>query len=42
MGRDRPMLLRVTHGFRRTDGAWWLTHRHADSPPAVQGPTDDE
>jgi ketosteroid isomerase-like protein len=41
-GPSRPMVLRVTHGFRRIDGAWWLTHRHADFPPAVQGPTDDE
>ncbi|GAA4873394.1 YybH family protein [Actinomycetospora straminea] len=31
-----PMVLRVTHGFRRIDGAWSLTHRHADFPPRDQ------
>src|SRR4051794_10708581 len=35
-GAPRPMTLRVTHGFRRLDGRWWLTHRHADYPPADQ------
>ncbi|MDD7942732.1 nuclear transport factor 2 family protein [Actinomycetospora lutea] len=33
-GEPAPMVLRVTHGFRRIDGDWWLTHRHADFPPA--------
>jgi len=33
-GEPGPMVLRVTHGFRRIDGRWWLTHRHADFPPA--------
>jgi ketosteroid isomerase-like protein len=33
-GARAPMVLRVTHGFRRVDGTWWLTHRHADFPPA--------
>jgi ketosteroid isomerase-like protein len=33
-GERRPMVLRVTHGFRRIDGTWWLAHRHADFPPA--------
>ena len=33
-GAPQPMTLRVTHGFRRLDGRWWLTHRHADHPPA--------
>ncbi|MEJ2884869.1 YybH family protein [Actinomycetospora aeridis] len=32
-GEPAPMVLRVTHGFRRLDGAWRLTHRHADFPP---------
>jgi len=32
-GPRQPMTLRVTHGYRRLDGAWWLTHRHADYPP---------
>ncbi|MGY1821505.1 YybH family protein [Geodermatophilus sp. SYSU D00079] len=32
-GERRPMTLRVTHVYRRVDGEWWLTHRHADFPP---------
>ncbi|GAA4904709.1 ketosteroid isomerase-like protein [Actinomycetospora succinea] len=32
-GPRAPMVLRVTHGFRRIDGDWWLVHRHADYPP---------
>ena len=35
-GAPQPMTLRVTHGFRRFDGRWWLTHRHADHPPVDQ------
>ena len=35
-GPPQPMTLRVTHGFRRLDGRWWLTHRHADYPPLDQ------
>jgi ketosteroid isomerase-like protein len=34
----RPMTLRVTHVYRRIDGAWRLVHRHADFPPADQRP----
>lgn len=26
-----PMLLRVTHVYRRVDGVWRLVHRHADA-----------
>ncbi|HSK58326.1 MAG TPA: nuclear transport factor 2 family protein [Actinomycetospora sp.] len=38
-GPPTPMALRVTHGFRRIDGAWRLTHRHADFPPVDQRTT---
>jgi ketosteroid isomerase-like protein len=32
-GQAEPelMVLRVTHVFRREDGAWKVTHRHADA-----------
>jgi ketosteroid isomerase-like protein len=29
--------LRVTHGYRREDGAWKLAHRHADTLVGRQG-----
>jgi ketosteroid isomerase-like protein len=35
-GPARPMTIRVTHVYRRVDGAWRLVHRHADFPPADQ------
>ena len=31
-----PMVIRVTHIYRRIDGKWCLVHRHADFPPADQ------
>jgi ketosteroid isomerase-like protein len=37
-GPARPMTIRVTHIYRRVDGAWRLVHRHADFPPADQRP----
>ena len=27
-----PVLVRVTHIYRREDGAWKILHRHADNP----------
>ena len=27
-----PVLVRVTHIYRREDGAWQIVHRHADNP----------
>ena len=27
-----PVLARVTHIYRREDGAWRIVHRHADNP----------
>ena len=35
-GATRPMTIRVTHVYRRIDGAWRLVHRHADFPPPDQ------
>jgi ketosteroid isomerase-like protein len=32
-GPRAPMVLRVTHGYRRLDGDWRIVHRHADHPP---------
>jgi ketosteroid isomerase-like protein len=38
-----PITIRVTHIYRRIDGAWRLVHRHADFPPADQrGPVARE
>lgn len=31
-----PMTIRVTHVYRRINGEWQLTHRHADFPPVDQ------
>jgi ketosteroid isomerase-like protein len=35
-GPTRPMTIRITHIYRRIDGAWRLVHRHADFAPADQ------
>jgi ketosteroid isomerase-like protein len=32
----RDMVVRVTHIYPRINGAWKLTHRHADFPPPDQ------
>jgi ketosteroid isomerase-like protein len=34
-GVPRTYTLRVTHVYRREDGAWRIVHRHGDSPPVV-------
>jgi hypothetical protein len=34
-----PIVLRVTHLYRRENGAWKLLHRHADALTAIQ-PTE--
>jgi ketosteroid isomerase-like protein len=31
-----PYTLRVTHVYRREDGAWKIVHRHGDHPPVDQ------
>jgi ketosteroid isomerase-like protein len=37
-GPPMPMTIRVTHVYRRTEGEWQLTHRHADFPAVDQRP----
>jgi ketosteroid isomerase-like protein len=32
-GKLSTYTLRVTHVYRREDGAWKIVHRHADAPP---------
>jgi len=32
-GTARTYTLRVTHAYRREEGAWRIVHRHADWPP---------
>ena len=35
-GARQPMVIRVTHIYRRFDDDWKLVHRHADFPPTDQ------
>jgi ketosteroid isomerase-like protein len=35
-GAQRPMMIRVTHIYRRFGDEWQLVHRHADFPPEDQ------
>jgi quercetin dioxygenase-like cupin family protein/ketosteroid isomerase-like protein len=38
-----PVIVRVTHVYRREDGEWKIVHRHGDNPgprPFVRGPGD--
>lgn len=37
-GKPREYTLRVTHVYRREDGAWHIVHRHADWPPDPEAP----
>lgn len=34
--RVEPYTLRVTHIYRREQGAWKIVHRHGDAPPVDQ------
>jgi ketosteroid isomerase-like protein len=33
-----PIVIRVTHIYRREDGEWKIIHRHGDYPPADSAP----
>ncbi|WP_230672620.1 YybH family protein [Rathayibacter sp. Leaf248] len=36
-GEPRPLVIRVTHVYRRFDGRGWkLVHRHGDHPPRLE------
>src|SRR5690242_17850051 len=37
-GEPSTYTLRVTHVYRREDGAWRIVHRHADAPPGATTP----
>ena len=37
-GQPRTYTLRATHVYRREEGQWRIVHRHADVPPADDGP----
>jgi quercetin dioxygenase-like cupin family protein/ketosteroid isomerase-like protein len=37
-GREvEPVMVRVTHAYRREDGEWRIVHRHADNPGTDRG-----
>jgi ketosteroid isomerase-like protein len=38
-GRVEPITVRVTHVYRRDDGAWKIVHRHGDLAPTDESPT---
>lgn len=37
-GKPQEYTLRVTHVYRREEGAWRIVHRHADWPPDPDAP----
>jgi len=38
-GPERPIVIRLTHAYRREDGAWKVVHEHSDfQPPDHQTP----
>ena len=37
-GTVEPVTLRVTHVYRREDGAWKIVHRHGDLAPEDESP----
>jgi ketosteroid isomerase-like protein len=38
-GVTAPIVLRVTHVYRREDAQWWVVHRHADPATGKTAPT---
>ena len=39
-GSIKSTVIRVTHVYRREDGEWRIVHRHGDTPPADQDPSN--
>ena len=37
-GTVEPIVIRVTHIYRREDGDWKIVHRHADTAPIDESP----
>jgi ketosteroid isomerase-like protein len=41
-GPMQPSMLRVSHGYRREDGEWRISHRHGDKGPGAVEPLSSD